>query len=68
MGTSKTSTWNLSTATLVDTLEKDESREKLKGKKDASAEDENSLLSNIPKKYHEWLHFFRKDAITLPQH
>ena len=64
--TLKTSMWNLSTATLIDTLKKDGGYEKLKDKKNASIKDENNLLPNIPKKYYEWLHFFRKDVITLP--
>ena len=63
--TSKPSTWNLFTTTLVDTLEKDRGHKKLRGKKNASIKNKNSLLSNIPKKYYEWLHFFRKDAVTL---
>ena len=66
--TSKTSTWNVSTATLIDTPKEDRGRKKPKNKKDTFIEDENSLLSKIPKKYHEWLHLFRKDAVTLPQH
>ena len=66
MGTSKPSTWNLSTATLVDTPKKDESHKKLRGKKDTSIKDKNSLFLNIPKEYYEWLHFFRKNTITLP--
>ena len=67
-GTSKTNTWNLSTATPVNTPEKDGGHKRPRGEKNASTEDENSLLSNIPKKYHEWLHLFRKNAVTLPQH
>ena len=68
MGILKTSMWNLSTATLINTPKKDGGHEKLNNKNNASIKDENSLLLNIPKKYHEWLHFFRKDTITLPQH
>ena len=60
--------WNLFMATLINTPEEDGGYEKLKGKKDASVEDENSLFLNIPKKYHEWLHLFRKNAVTLPRH
>ena len=66
--TLKTSTWNLSTTTLVDTLGEDGGYKKLRGKKNTSAEDKNSLLLNILKKYHKWLHLFRKDVVTLPQH
>ena len=66
--TSKTSTWNLSTATLVDTPREDGDYKKPRGKKDASIKNENNLFSNIPKEYHEWLHFFKKDAITLSQY
>ena len=55
-------------ATLIDTPEEDGGHKKLKGKKDASIENENSLFSDIPKKYYKWLYFFRKDAVTLPQH
>ena len=66
--TSKTSTWNLFMATLVDTLKKDEGHRRLRGKKNASIKDENSLFLNISKEYYEWLHLFRKDIITLPQH
>ena len=55
-------------ATLVDTLRENGGYEKSRGKKDASIEDENSLFSNISKKYHEWLHLFRKNAVTLPQY
>ena len=68
INTLKTSTWNLSIATLVDILEKDEGHEKLRGRKDVFIKDRNSLLLNISKEYHEWLHLFRKDVITLPQH
>ena len=68
MDTSKTNTWNLSTATLVDTLGENEGYKRLKDKKNASIEDENNLFLNISKKYHEWLHLFRKNVITLPQH
>ena len=66
--TSKISMWNLFMATLVDTLGEDGGHKKLRNKKDTFIKDENSLFSNIPKKYYEWLHFFRKDAVTLPQH
>ena len=66
--TSKTSMWNLSTAILIDTLEEDGGYKKLKGKKDAFIKDKNSLFLNIPKEYYEWLYFFRKDVVTLPQH
>ena len=58
--------WNLFTATLIDTPEKDGGHEKPRGKKDTSIKDENSLLLNIPKKYYEWLYLFRKDVVTLP--
>ena len=68
IGTLKTSTWNLFTATLINTLEKDEGHKKLRGKKDVSIEDKNSLISDIPKKYYKWLHLFSKNAVTLPQH
>ena len=63
--TSKDSMWNLFTATLIDIPEKDGGHKKPKGKKNTSIKNKNSLLSNIPKKYHEWLHLFRKDAVTL---
>ena len=66
MGTLKTSTWNLFIATLADTLKEDKGHEKLKNKKDTFIKNENSLFSNIPKKYYKWLHLFRKDVITLP--
>ena len=52
-------------ATLIDTLEKDRGHKRLKGKKNTFIKDRNSLFLNIPKKYHEWLHLFRKDAVTL---
>ena len=68
INTLKTSTWNLSIATLIDTLKEDGGHKKPKGKKNTSIKDENSLLLDIPKKYYEWLYFFRKDAVTLPQH
>ena len=55
-------------ATLVDTPEKDGGHKRLKGKKDASIKNGNSLFLNIPKEYYKWLHFFRKDAVTLPQY
>ena len=55
-------------ATLVDTPEKDGGHKKSRGKKDTFIKDRNSLLSNIPKEYHEWLHLFKKDVVTLPQH
>ena len=65
---SKISIWNLFMATLIDIPREDRGYKKLKGKKDASSKDENSLFSRISKKYYEWLHLFRKDAITLPQY
>ena len=52
--------------TLIDTPEENEDYEKLKNKKNVFTENENSLLLNISKKYHEWLYFFRKNAVTLP--
>ena len=65
---SKISIWNLSTATLVDTLKKDRGYERLKDKKNAFTENKNNLLLDILKEYYEWLYFFRKDAVTLPQY
>ena len=61
----KPSMWSLFTATLIDTPIEEGGYKKLRGKKDAFTEDENSLFLNIPKKYYEWLHLFRKDAVTL---
>ena len=55
-------------ATLIDTPRENRDYKKLRGKKDTSAKNENSLFLNIPKKYYKWLHLFRKDAITLPQY
>ena len=68
MGSLKTSTWNLFTATLINTLKKDEGYKKPKNKKNIFTKDENSLLLDILKKYYEWLHLFRKDVVTLPQY
>ena len=68
MDTSKTSMWNLSTATLINTLREDGGYEKLKNKKNVFIKNKNSLFSSIPKKYYEWLHLFKKDAVTLPQY
>ena len=68
MDTLKTSMWNLFMATLVDTLKKDGGHKKPKDKKNAFIKNENSLLLNIPKKYYEWLHLFRKDTVTLFQY
>ena len=64
----KSNIWKLSMATLVDTLEKNGGHEKLRDKKDTFIKDKNNLLLNISKEYYKWLHFFRKDAVTLPQY
>ena len=55
-------------AILVDTPEEDENYEKPRGKKNTFTENKNNLFSDIPKKYYKWLHFFKKDVITLPQY
>ena len=68
INTLKTSTWNIFIATLIDTLEKDEGHKRPRDKKNASTKNKNNLFLNIPKEYYEWLHLFRKNTITLPQH
>ena len=46
---SRTSTWNLVTATLINTLKEDGGHEKLRDKKDTSIKNENNFFSDIPK-------------------
>ena len=54
---------------LASTAKEEAGSKKLRSTEEAPRGNEtNTLLSAIPKEYHEWLHLFKKEETKLPQH